>query len=79
MRSESLRSRSVDLVLRAVLWQVTWDLASIADDRWSCWFRDKRDDRLNIIDYQSHHKQWSSNTFIRYNSDFDDNSVKLTA
>ena len=79
MKDKSLRSRSINLVLKTVLWQVTWDVASIANDRWSCWFRDKKDNKLNTIDYQSHHKQWSSNAFIRYNSDFDDDSAKLTA
>jgi len=54
-------------------------LADVADDKWSCWFRDRRDDKLNIIDYQSHHWQWSSSIFIRYDSDFDDDSAKLTA
>ena len=75
MRDESLRSRSVDLVLRTILEQMIWDFADIADDRQSDWLKDRKDsrkdDRLNIIDYQSHHWQWSSSMFIRYNSDFD--------
>ncbi len=53
---------------------MTQDLASIADDRQSCWLRDKEDDRLNIIDYQSRYWQWSSNMFIRYDHDFNDDS-----
>ncbi len=58
---------------------MTWSFASIADDKWSCWLKDRKEDRLNIIDYQSHHWQWSSNAFIRYDSDFDDDNAKLTA
>ncbi len=57
------------------------DLADVADDKWFCSIRlkDKKDDKLNIINYQSRHWQWSSSAFIRYNSDFDDDSAKLTA
>jgi len=58
---------------------VIWDLADIADNRWSDWLRDRKDSRLNIINYRNHHEQWSSSTFIRYNSDFDDDNAKLTA
>ncbi len=76
MRDESSRSQSTDLVLRAILEQVIWDLADVADDRRfrSIRLRSRKDDRLNIINYWSHHWQWS-NAFVRYDSDFDDDSA----
>jgi len=46
-----MRCKSIDLVLRAILEQMIEDLADVADDKRSCKLRDRRDDRLNIIDY----------------------------
>ncbi len=77
-KSESLKSWDVDLVLRTILEQVTWSLADVADNKWSRWLRDRKDSQLNIINYQSHHWQWS-NVFVKYNSDFDDDSVTFAA
>ncbi len=77
-KSESSRSRDIDLVLRAILEQVTWDLADVADDRRSCWLRGRKDSWSNIIDYRSHHWQWSS-AFVRYDSDFDNDSATFAA
>ncbi len=54
------------------------DLADVADDKRSCWLRDRKDDRLNIIDYRSCYWQWSS-AFVRYDSDFDDDSATFAA
>jgi len=78
MKDESLKSQSIDLVLRTILEQVTRDFADVADDRWSCWLKDKRNDWFNIIDYWNHHWQWSS-AFVRYNRDFDDDSATFAA
>ncbi len=80
MKDESLRCKDINLVLRAILEQVTWDFADVADDKRfrSIRFRNKKDNRLNIIDYQSHHWQWS-NMFVRYDSDFDDDSATFAA
>jgi len=56
-----MRCKSVDLVLRAILEQMSRDLADVADDRRFRLIRlrgrkdDRKDDRLNIINYQSHH------------------------
>ncbi len=52
-----MRSKDVDLVLRAILEQMFQSLADVADDRQFCSIRlkDRKDDRLNIINYQSHH------------------------
>ncbi len=74
MKSECTRCQSINLVLRAILEQMTQNLASIADDKQSCWLKNKENDRLNIIDYQSCYWQWSSSMFIRYNHDFDDDN-----
>ncbi len=81
MKNECIRCKSVDFVLRAILEQMSWNLADVADDKQfrSIRLKDKKDDRLNIIDYWSRHWQWSSSMFIRYDSDFGDDSAKLTA
>jgi hypothetical protein len=53
-----MRCRSVNLVqLRAILKQMSQSLADVTDDRRFrlIRLRDRKDDRLNIIDYQSHH------------------------
>ncbi len=52
MRSECMRCRSIDLVLRAILEQMFRSLADVADDRRfrSIRLRDRKDDKLNIID-----------------------------
>ncbi len=61
---------------------MSWSLADVADDRRFrlIRLRDRKDDWLNIINYQSRHCwQESSNAFVRYNSDFDDDSVMFAA
>jgi len=78
MRSESSRSQDVNLVLRTILEQVTRDLADVANNRQSHWLRSRKNSWLNIIDYQSHHWQWS-NVFVKYDSEFDDDSVTFAA
>jgi len=52
-----MKCRSVNLVLRAILEQMFRNLADVADDRRfrSIRLRSRKDDRLNIIDYQSRH------------------------
>ncbi len=75
MKSECTRCRSVDLVqLKAILEQMIENLTDVADNWWFHWLKDKRDSQLNIIDYQSCYWQKSS-AFIRYDSDFDDDSA----
>ncbi len=54
------------------------DLADVADDWWSHWFRDRKDSWLNIINYRSYHWQESS-AFVRYDSDFDDDNATFAA
>ncbi len=79
MKNECMKCRSVNLVqLKAILEQMIEDLADVADNWWSCWLRNRKDSQLNIIDYQSCYWQRSS-AFIRYNSDFDDDSVTFAA
>ncbi len=77
-----MKCRSINLVLRTILEQMFQDLADVADDRWfrSIRLKDRKDDKLNIIDYQNHHCwQESSSAFVRYDSDFDDDSATFAA
>ncbi len=56
--------------------------ANVADDKRfrSIRLKDRKDDRLNIINYQSHHYwQESSSAFVRYDSDFDNDSATFAA
>jgi len=57
MKDESSRSRDINLVLRAILKQVTQSFANVANDRRfrSIRLRNRKDDKFNIIDYQSYH------------------------
>jgi len=57
MKDESSRSRDINLVLRAILEQVTRSFANVANDRRfrSIRLRNRKDDKFNIIDYQSYH------------------------
>ncbi len=74
-----MKCRSVNLVqLKAILEQMIKNLADVADNWQSCWFKDKKNNQLNIIDYWSYYWQRSS-TFIRYDSDFDDDNATFVA
>ena len=74
-----MRCRSVNLVqLRAILEQMIKNLANVADNWWFHWLKDRKDNWLNIIDYRSCYWQRSS-AFIKYDSNFDDDSATFAA
>ncbi len=79
MRSEYTRCKSINLVqLRVILEQIIESLANVADNWWFHWFRNRKDNQLNIINYQSCYWQRSS-TFIRYNNDLSNDSATFAA